>query len=121
MRHSPLGDCCNCEGAWSHTYSISSATVGKGHDRAQSGSLRGAPWCSLLGALWDSLLYPGTPVHAFIQNPTLKGPANVTNMLRKMNFLTQSYWSSLNLIPTFPPTAMCINVEVEEGIPRSGK
>lgn len=117
MRHSPLGDCCNCEGAWSHTYSISSATVGEGDDRAQSGSLWGAPWCSLLGALWGSLLDPGIPAHAFIQNPTLKGPANVTNTLRKVNFLTQSYWSSLSLIPT----ATCDNVEVGEGIHRSGK
>lgn len=109
MRHSPLGDCCNCEGAWSRTYSISSATVGEGEERAQSGSLRGAPW--------GSLLDPGIPAHAFIWNPTLKGPANVTNTLRKMNFLTRSYWSSLSLIPT----AMCIYVEVGEGIHRSGK
>lgn len=58
MRHSPLGDCCNCEGAWSRTYSISSATVGEGEERAQSGSLQRAPW----GCLLD----PGIPAHAFI-------------------------------------------------------
>lgn len=42
--HSPLGDCCNCEAAWSHTCSISCATVGQGDNRdSEAGYTQNSP------------------------------------------------------------------------------
>lgn len=61
--HSPRGDCCNCEAVWSHTCSISSATVGRGRQRTQGwGPGRTLP------------LYPEGPGHSLRGNPPHRDP-----------------------------------------------